>query len=31
LRDLVGLPEDRIAELYAAGITADDPDESLHR
>lgn len=31
LRDLLGLPEDRIAELYAAGITADDPDESLHR
>src|SRR3990172_728766 len=31
LRDLLRLPEDRIAELYAAGITADDPDESLHR
>ncbi|MBE0611020.1 MAG: CoA transferase [Dehalococcoidia bacterium] len=31
LRDLLRLPEERIAELYAAGITADDPDESLHR
>lgn len=31
LRDLLHLPEERIAELYAAGITADDPDESLHR
>jgi crotonobetainyl-CoA:carnitine CoA-transferase CaiB-like acyl-CoA transferase len=31
LRDLLHLPEEQIAELYAAGITADDPDESLHR
>jgi crotonobetainyl-CoA:carnitine CoA-transferase CaiB-like acyl-CoA transferase len=31
LRDLLRLPEERIAELYAAGITADDPDETLHR
>jgi len=30
-RDLLGLSEDRIADLYAAGITADDPDETLHR
>jgi crotonobetainyl-CoA:carnitine CoA-transferase CaiB-like acyl-CoA transferase len=31
LRDLLGLQEDQISELYAAGITSDDPDESLHR
>lgn len=31
LRDLLKLPEERIAELYAAGITADDPDETLHQ
>lgn len=31
LRNLLGLQEEKIAELYAAGITSDDPDESLHR
>lgn len=31
LRDLLKLPEETIAELYAAGITADDPDETLHQ
>lgn len=31
LRDLLKLPEAEIAELYAAGITADDPDETLHQ
>lgn len=31
LRDLLGLPEDRISELYEAGITADVPDETLHQ
>ncbi|HMO96340.1 MAG TPA: CoA transferase, partial [Tepidiformaceae bacterium] len=31
LRDLLALPEERIAELYAAGITADVPDETLHQ
>jgi len=31
LRDVLGLPEDEIAALYAAGVTADDPDESLHQ
>ena len=31
LRDVLGLPEDDIAELYAAGVTADNPDESLHQ
>lgn len=30
LRDILRLPEERIAELYAKGVTADDPDESLH-
>jgi crotonobetainyl-CoA:carnitine CoA-transferase CaiB-like acyl-CoA transferase len=31
LRELLKLPEERIAELYAAGVTADVPDESLHQ
>ena len=31
LRDLLNLDEDVIAGLYAAGVTADAPDESLHR
>lgn len=31
LRDVLKLSEAEIAELYAAGITADDPDESLHQ
>jgi len=31
LRDLLGLPEAEIGDLYARGVTADDPDESLHR
>lgn len=31
LRDLLGLGEEAIARLYAEGVTADDPDESLHR
>jgi crotonobetainyl-CoA:carnitine CoA-transferase CaiB-like acyl-CoA transferase len=31
LREVLGYGEDRIAELYASGVTADDPDESLHR
>ncbi len=30
-RELLKLPEDEIAGLYAAGITADDPDETLHQ
>ncbi len=30
-RDVLGLPEDEIEGLYRDGITADDPDESLHR
>jgi crotonobetainyl-CoA:carnitine CoA-transferase CaiB-like acyl-CoA transferase len=30
LRDVLALPEDEIAALYASGVTADDPDESLH-
>ena len=30
-RELLQLSEDEIAELYASGVTADDPDESLHR
>lgn len=29
-RDLLHLGEDEIAALYASGVTADDPDESLH-
>lgn len=31
LRDLLRLPEEEIAELYRDGVTADDPDETLHR
>jgi len=31
LRDVVGLTEAHIAELYEAGVTADTPDETLHR
>ena len=31
LRDVLGYDEDRIAQLYAKAVTADDPDESLHR
>lgn len=31
LRDLLGLGEEAIARLYAEGVSADDPDESLHR
>jgi crotonobetainyl-CoA:carnitine CoA-transferase CaiB-like acyl-CoA transferase len=31
LRDLLKLNEQEIATLYERGITADDPDESLHR
>ncbi|MEO8539191.1 MAG: CoA transferase [bacterium] len=30
-RDLLKLSEPQIAELYGAGLTADDPDESLHQ
>ncbi len=30
-RELLGLPESETAELYEAGITADDPDETLHQ
>lgn len=30
-RDLLKLPESEIAELYAAGVTADDPDQTLHQ
>ena len=30
-RDLLKLPEAEIGALYAAGVTADDPDETLHR
>lgn len=31
LRDVLALPEEQIAELYAGGVTADAPDETLHR
>ena len=30
-RDLLNLSEPEIAELYAAGVTADDPDQTLHQ
>jgi crotonobetainyl-CoA:carnitine CoA-transferase CaiB-like acyl-CoA transferase len=30
LREVLGLGEAEIARLYAEGVTADDPDESLH-
>jgi len=30
-RDVLGLSEEEVAALYAAGVTADVPDESLHR
>lgn len=30
-RELLGLSEPDLEALYAAGITADDPDETLHR
>ncbi|MDZ7727268.1 MAG: CoA transferase [Dehalococcoidia bacterium] len=30
LRELLGLDEERIARLYEQGITADEPDASLH-
>lgn len=30
-RELLGLDDARIAELYRAGVAADVPDESLHR
>jgi crotonobetainyl-CoA:carnitine CoA-transferase CaiB-like acyl-CoA transferase len=30
LRDILGLDEQAIATLYAEGITADAPDETLH-
>jgi crotonobetainyl-CoA:carnitine CoA-transferase CaiB-like acyl-CoA transferase len=30
-RDLLGLPESQIEALYTAGLTADNPDESLHQ
>ena len=30
-RDLLKLPEAEIEALYTAGVTADDPDETLHR
>jgi MYXO-CTERM domain-containing protein len=31
LHDLLGLGEDEIAALYAQGITADEPDASMHQ
>jgi len=31
LRELLRLPEEEVAELYRDGVTADDPDETLHR
>lgn len=31
LRNLLGLGEEAIAQLYAEGVTTGDPDESLHR
>ena len=31
LRELLQLPESEIAELYAAGVVADFPDETLHQ
>ncbi len=31
LCDVLALPEEQIAELYAGGVTADAPDETLHR
>ena len=31
LRDVLHMDEDAISALYADGITADEPDESLHR
>jgi len=31
LRDVLGLTDAHIAELYEAGVTADTPDETLHR
>lgn len=30
-RELLKLPEAQVQALYAEGVTADDPDESLHR
>ncbi len=31
LRDVLGLSEERIAELYSSGVTSDDPEKSLHQ
>jgi crotonobetainyl-CoA:carnitine CoA-transferase CaiB-like acyl-CoA transferase len=31
LRDVLEFDEDRIAALYEAGVTSDDPDETLHQ
>jgi crotonobetainyl-CoA:carnitine CoA-transferase CaiB-like acyl-CoA transferase len=31
LRELLELPEPEIAALYESGVTADVPDETLHR
>ena len=31
LRDVLKLTDEAIARLYAAGVTADDPDETLHQ
>jgi crotonobetainyl-CoA:carnitine CoA-transferase CaiB-like acyl-CoA transferase len=31
LRELLQLPEAEIEALYEAGVTADTPDETLHR
>ena len=31
LQDILGLEDEAVAELYASGITADMPNESLHR
>jgi len=30
-RDLLGMSDPEVAELYASGVTADGPDESLHQ
>jgi crotonobetainyl-CoA:carnitine CoA-transferase CaiB-like acyl-CoA transferase len=30
-RDVLGLGESEVAKLYEAGVTADVPDETLHR
>jgi crotonobetainyl-CoA:carnitine CoA-transferase CaiB-like acyl-CoA transferase len=30
-REILGLDEDEIARLYESGVTADVPDETLHR